>query len=339
MYKYRKLSDDSVIITEYINNKNLSGCIIPSYYEGKKVKFIGISSFQNERHLKKVAFSPFITEIGRYAFKNSFVIEFIFNHELSEIRDKAFQNNYYLRYANLQDTKINYIGNAVFSSCIVLEEFILPTETGEIGIYVCSDCENLKRADVSSLYVLPTGTFYKCISLTDVKVNPLLEKIKAYCFYQNKCLIGFTIPNTVAIIEKYALFETGIIEFIAPSNLSVMGKGCLKNCSSLKIVDFSKSKLKKIESELLSGCNQVYLVKLPESLREIKDYVFSDCDSLSSVYIPNTVDVIDVNAFMSKTKKQKMNITIVCDKGSYAEKFAKKYKLKYKILEKEKQNG
>ena len=251
MFKYRLVDDNnSLLISRFINNNNNNRkeLIIPSSEQNKKVKYIGIASFCDETKLIKVAFSQYIEEIGRKAFKNSYLQEVILNHIIREIRDEAFQNNYFLKNINLQDTEIVNLGKFVFRSCIRLEEMIFPKTIKYVGYGLFYDCERLKKVDVGSLLALPEKIFFKCVSLEKVYLN----------------------------------------------NVNFIGK-----------------------------------------------YAFCGCVKLKEIYIGKDVEFINNTAFRKKiNSNENLNITIVCEEGSYAKRFAKENKIKFRVNEKkENKNG
>ena len=55
---------------------------------------------------------------------------------------------------------------------------------------------------------------------------------------------------------------------------------------------------------------------------------FVDCSSLTSIVIPESVVEIENTAF-----RDAQSVTVVAPKGSFAEEFAKKRKMKFKPLE------
>ena len=68
-------------------------------------------------------------------------------------------------------------------------------------------------------------------------------------------------------------------------------------------------------------------VVLSEGTKEIKDNVFTDCNKLQVVVLPDDIQ-FDQYTFAGLKK-----MVIHCHAGSEAEKLAIKYNLKYKIIE------
>lgn len=73
--------------------------------------------------------------------------------------------------------------------------------------------------------------------------------------------------------------------------------------------------------------DKVENVIIDKSIKTIGDNAFHGCGNLKSITIPNSVKFIEKDAF-----KFCDEITIKCKKNSYAHKYAKKNKIKYKII-------
>lgn len=61
-------------------------------------------------------------------------------------------------------------------------------------------------------------------------------------------------------------------------------------------------------------------VVLPDSIQSIGWFAFSGCSNLKSIAIPSSVKIIEYGAFDGCS-----SLTIYCEKGSFAEKYAKSY--------------
>ena len=70
-------------------------------------------------------------------------------------------------------------------------------------------------------------------------------------------------------------------------------------------------------------------VIIPSSCVEIDWFAFYGCFSLSTVYIPACVDAIGYGAFDSCSK----SMTIYCEDGSYAQKYAQSFGITYSIFQ------
>ena len=64
---------------------------------------------------------------------------------------------------------------------------------------------------------------------------------------------------------------------------------------------------------------------LPETIDTLGSFAFENCTNLKEVYIPSTVTYIGSNIFKGCNEE----VTIYCEKGSYAEEYAKENNIKY----------
>ncbi|RKJ63529.1 leucine-rich repeat protein [Roseburia sp. 1XD42-69] len=118
-----------------------------------------------------------------------------------------------------------------------------------------------------------------------------------------------------------------------------LGEAAFKGCTSLKSLDMSDlDRVNIVGPNLFEGCTSLQSVNLSDALTEIPDNMFKDCTSLKYIYISNNVTSISDSAF-DGTK----NLTIYCESGSTAAKFAEDNKILKKFTnasgyEKEKQN-
>ncbi len=74
-------------------------------------------------------------------------------------------------------------------------------------------------------------------------------------------------------------------------------------------------------------CDGLKKVEIPEGFEIIEKKAFAECDSLKEIRIPASIKKIGENAFAGSK-----NLILYLQKGSYAEKYAKKHKISYRYL-------
>ena len=84
---------------------------------------------------------------------------------------------------------------------------------------------------------------------------------------------------------------------------------------------------KKIGRMAFYDCDEVKKVEIPEGFEIIEKKAFAECDSLKEIRIPASIKKIGENAFAGSK-----NLVLYLQKGSYAEKYAKKHKIPYRYL-------
>ena len=99
---------------------------------------------------------------------------------------------------------------------------------------------------------------------------------------------------------------------------------------------FDKENVKKVIIEdgvteigewAFSHCTNLTNITIPNSVTSIGGCAFYECKSLKSINIPNSVTYIGDNAF-----EHCRNLTITCEKGSYADRYAQDYDIPVKYM-------
>ena len=121
-----------------------------------------------------------------------------------------------------------------------------------------------------------------------------VQTISAHAFAE-ECIQTVKISETVKIIDAYAFSDCkSLISVTLPHDLLFLGEG------------------------IFSGCTALSCIELTEKITAIPSFAFRDCKNLNTVKIPDSVVKIDRTAFDGCGKEMK----IVCNKGSYADRFA-----------------
>lgn len=131
-----------------------------------------------------------------------------------------------------------------------------------------------------------------------------LEKLGKVIFKGNKNIEEITLPENMVRLRGY----------------------CFKD-SSLKKITFNKN-LKQIGPGTFHLCSKLEKIILPDGLLVIEYKAFANCKNLKEIYIPKSTKKISAKAFLDSN-----NVTINCEKGSFAEQYAKNQGINYKIIE------
>ncbi|ELP84371.1 hypothetical protein EIN_088740 [Entamoeba invadens IP1] len=225
------------------------------------------------------------------------------NSFITSLAPKCFENISYISTLHLPLT-ISSLGARAFSSCKNLKSIEIPTRVKTIGFACFENCEFLTKFSFTHRKYIKNSTeqilvtqfedhlFEGCTSLKEVEIPDNVTSLGNGCF------------KNCATLTK----------IILPSTLNEIKTQCFSMCTSLQIINIQKSvnklwnnafemclSLKEIEI----GCDVnvlPFVVNLNEGLVHICGYCFNGCNNLKRVEIPNSVEIIDENAFPDHCK-------------------------------------
>lgn len=169
---------------------------------------------------------------------------------------------------------------------------------------------NAKSVEITKGVVeIAENAFWGC-HLTAVKLPDGLQKIGFGAFYGND-MTNIVVPDSVTDISAWA-FNT---------------------CTKLESVTLPQ-KLKTLSSGMFQQTSLKQLV-VPQNVERIEDYIFNEHPQstspwytpIKSVVIPSSVTEINDNAFAFCD-----DVTLLCVQGSYAEDWAKKHDVAFKVI-------
>lgn len=139
--------------------------------------------------------------------------------------------------------------------------------------------------------------FYRCRSLTSIKIPNSVITIGRAAFSGCTSLISLKIPNSVSAIE-YATFYgcESLTSVKIPNGVTSIGRNAFRDCSSLGSVKIP-NRVTSIGRDAFKGCKNLTSVKIPNSVTLIGRNAFRDCSRLSSIEILSSVVKIGKHAF------------------------------------------
>ena len=183
--------------------------------------------------------------------------------------------------------------------------FTIPNTVEIINDYAFAECMYLREVIISnSVITIGDYAFYCCNNLSSVTIGNSVTTIGDYAFYSCNNLSSLTIPNSVTTIGDYAFGAChNLVNISIPDSITSMGYQVFHSYSSSRLVynEYGNA------CYLGNGTNPyVYLHKVEsvdnvsyvihENTKFIGDYAFYDCDSLTSITIPNSVIAIGEHA-------------------------------------------
>lgn len=206
-----------------------------------------------------------------------------------------------------------------YIDCIYLRKIILPENVVEIGNRAFAYAINLEYINFpTSLRRIGESAFAECIRF---KVDPVvfpegMEKISTFLFLDCEELTGeIVLPSTIKTIGTGAFFQSKITSINLPEGLTTIGDAAFYACrlkevcipescqniegSSTFQLNLTLEKLhlpeglEYIPSSFCNNCRELRDIKIPSTVKVIRNYAFWQCVSLKSIELPECLESID----------------------------------------------
>ena len=268
-----------------------------------------------------------LEEIGESCFEDS-KFDGTMNLEpctnLTKIGAYAFRNNSSLELITLPDS-MTTLEEGVFYGCNSLTEVRMNClqHIGDQAFYNCTSLRTLsgfaQRAagnELSQLESLGNQAFYGCRNLVSISMGENMTEIGEECFENCVSLRSVEMNGTVPGISRYCFYGCRSLTDITFSEqqkaaLKLIGVEAFGGCEQLKNMDLRDlTQLTLMGERTFGGCSNLITVKFPESLTEVPDYCFENCEKLSILQLNSiAVTTLGTNVF-GETVPDKLNITV-----------------------------
>lgn len=281
----------------YFNNHLVEEVTIPSTVTELKYSFNGCTS------LTKVNLNSTIAKIYADTFLNcskltqvNYVKE---NATASDWNAIVFENSY----AN----PLNQGADLYFNDTLVTELSFNATVTS-INAYAFSGCKSITKvsfASTSTLNVIKAGAFENCPNLEEIKVPNSITKIESYAFlncnklvlneYDNALYLGNDTNQYLALLKAK---NNNISEVTINANTIMILDNAFKNCNQLTSIQIPE-KIKSIGSFAFSNCLKLSEVTIASNttLTELEDGTFYNCSALKNITLPNQIVALGDSVF------------------------------------------
>lgn len=301
---------------EYACLMNVLNLVIPAGIDSIDVKKFIESSAENGNNTRAyIQTSPYYPDERENPYYLTYRQRGLFNGYYGDTEGGTDEDGYTIRYeykeADRNQYEQNPIGNDRIQSVTLNSVTYLPDRAFE-------SCENLQAVSLgSALEDIGTAPFTGCTNLTGVSGNQNYPCENGIIYKTNDT--GVTIVeclpargNLVGAPNFPDSFDTNF------SKVTQINEGAFENCASITVVDLSNAtKLTQIPQSCFRGAENLYDVKLPESVNDIREEAFATGNKTLSVRIPAIeVDIAD-NAFAKVP-----TVTLHCYEDSAVDRYA-----------------
>ena len=283
-----EMSDEIISIGDYAfyNCDSIESITIPN-----SVTSIGNYTFYNCSGFTSIEISSSVTSIGSSAFSGC-AGELIVNCKIPSASQSTNGAFYGSKFKSVTiGESVTSIGDYAFNKCDSLTSIVVESENTKYDSR--NNCNTIVETATNTLIagckntIIPNSVtsigkcaFYNCSGLTSITIPNSVTTIGSSAFDGCSALTSVEIPNSVTSIGDYAfMYCSGLTKVTLNSN-AIASKAY---SSSSTIGNIFGSQVK----EYIIG----------EKVTSIGDYAFYNCDSLTSVTIPNRVSSIGGSAF------------------------------------------
>ena len=308
------------------------------------LKRIEMGAFRDCSALKSISLPGSISRVGDYAFDNCPAILYaaIDSNTARALgkADYAFRPegaDYDLKYLWSND-KETPDGLSLLNVAKSVKSFAVPAQVDVIGSSAFEDCTKLTKITLPDrLRCIESSAFSGCSSLKKLILPDSLTKLGSYLFSGCTSLKKLNLPDNITDLA-YGTFDgcdATRYSQIGSGTAVTLGKYGYAFCEKesglhLRYLNGSKKKLALVggisadaESVVIPDGVNVLKAELIDILQ--KTSPFYHCSKLRYAEIPASVNSISPEVFAGVSRE----FYIKCKRGSYAEKFARKYGFQY----------
>ena len=293
------------------------------------VTSIGNAAFKNCRELRTIRLPASLTTLGKSVFSGCAALESVSGMEhtgLTIIQNNMFEFCSHLETLALPRTLkrirghafeecrrltvprgflpngLEVIEDAAFQGCSSIECIRIPKGIEEIRNYTFKNCGSLKEITLPDhIRRIGQSAFYCCGSLSseEFELPAGLESLGICAFAYCRSLREIRMPSGIQSLPDELFKGCRSLEIAeVPDHIREIPNDCFKDCVSLKRVRLPDG-LRIISVGAFRSCSALELdgEGLPESLTEIRESAFRQCDSLVNVRIPNQITKLAAAVF------------------------------------------
>ncbi len=290
------------------------------------VKFVAPTVCKEQIELKTIYIPDGLEEIGDEAFRGCKSLEQVYiPKSVKKIGDSCFRDCTSLKKLTIEgDVEI---GERAFENCGSLSDIKLPDNLAEIYNGAFNSCKSLKRITLpKNLMAIGDSAFASCDKLESINIPGKVMRIDDQVFAGCIALKNVLIPESVFRIGKNVFRDCRSLEKIdIPESVRKIDSGCFRGCSSLEeVVVAPRNRYFKSDKGIMYNKNKSEIIcypqkisdevyEVPDSVRKIDDWAFSENKFLKEVIIPDSVEFIGEGAFFKCENLEKIVIPYSVD--------------------------
>lgn len=193
--------------------------------------------------------------------------------------------------------KLWFIGYEAFGRT-ALQSVIIPDRVQYIWTFAFTDCKGLSEIKMpKQLRQIEQGAFKGCDNLAKISIPDYVSKIGYQAFMDCEALNIESWGKSIESIRDEAFVNCKKLSKVnLPGTLTSLGSSAFSGCSGLQEVN-SLGKILELEAMTFKDCVSLNEVILPSTLESIGSSCFFHCPQLSTLTLPQTINVIDEYAF------------------------------------------
>ena len=203
-----------------------------------------------------------------------------------------------------------------------IKSVVLPETVLEVGYRAFATCQKLKSYSAPSGITYGAKAFEGCKNLADENGLIVIDNT-VFSYFGDAEVV--TIPEGIHTLADN-LFEVSygtnagnkkITTIKLPSSLRKIGSQVFSGCSSLTSVELPDG-LTEIGQNAFSGCTAITSLTIPDSVAEIGDSAFENCTNLSQINIPSSIQKVGASLFRGCKSLADENGFVVLNNTVYA---------------------
>lgn len=244
-------------------------------------------SFNNENYE--------VVSIGKFAFyKDKYIKSINIPKTVKTIYNNAFSESN-LKSVSLPES-LDYLGEAVFSYCIFLEQIRLPQNLTEVPISLLQGCISLSKVALSlNIKTLKQSCFQGCKNLTHFEMPISVKTIEAYSLCDVK-IPSIQLGFNINYIGDYAFAENEVL-----SSLIILNKDCICGNHIITYYDNTTIYIEGPENSVAENTIRFNATKKP--------IIYNDCVKIIEVegiiYLLNAYDMAIVIGYNEELIEEK----------------------------------